>query len=107
MICPLTGSVDRRYGKYRAPFWLIGKVVPPTPAFIQASIGAGGVVVPTTAGACGGGSTIAKARLRSAKASAALITALSVLPGTIRRLKISTLSSEELAANTGRKSPSS
>ena len=48
------------------------------------------------ADACAGGSRMAKARLRSANDSAAESTVLSVTAGTSRRLKIATLSSEEL-----------
>src|SRR5271157_5537824 len=95
---PLTGSVVLRYGKYSAPFWLCGML--PTRLSIL------GRPLPMTwkAVACSGGSTIAKARLRSANDNAALITTLSATPGTTRMLKISTLSSDEFSWKTGRKS---
>src|ERR1035438_7498117 len=81
-----------------APFWLVGTEL------IRLSIGGRTLPGIWKAVACGGGSTMAKARLRSAKASAALSTVLSETPGTSNRLKISTLSSEELAWKTGRNS---
>src|SRR5271157_624325 len=95
---PLTGSVVLRYGKYSAPFWLCGMLP------IRLSILGRPLPMTWKAVACSGGSTIAKARLRSANDNAALITTLSATPGTTRMLKISTLSSDEFSWKTGRKS---
>jgi hypothetical protein len=72
----------------------------PRPA-IQASTGCGEATELPKAGACCGKSTIAKARLRSANASAAESTLKSLIPGTSSRLKISRLSSALLGSKTG------
>ena len=98
------GSLERRYGKYIAPFWLFGIIRPGTWSDMMSPIiGSGNPGGSATASA--GGSTIMNARLRSATASAPLTTPGSQMPGTSSRLKIGILSSALSASKASEKSP--